>query len=423
MQTTHIRPFRGSLYKRRNGKYLSAGSEVNGIYYVEIPLPLSPRRRARICLHTADRTEAEARAYALAVSYSLIPPGRTGNFFCPMIRYCNTESTPHPALPSATHPYGPPPAVPHVRLSDVWFLFTQRYEVAMRSLKCYRHHLDSFLKWTGAAHADEVTRAMAEEYTKHIFCRKSTAPQDIGTLKRIWHTVWPACPNPWDTGLRLKPKARGGVFRYRRLSVEEAGAFMRNILHSLTDGHAQDRRRTISRQLLADLRDAVVFAWQYGMRIGSLAVLRWDDFKHDKDFFLHIPPKTKGVKPWPLEIPIMPSTHGVLVRRFTRFRGRPQGYLFPHFHHAYHRNVNGLAALVKRLMTGAGVMDDHRGRATMHSFRACFITQMDEAGAPSGITDSLTGHAPQNMHDMYSHASVQSKRDWLHKAIPPLPVP
>jgi len=149
-------------------------------------------------------------------------------------------------------------------------------------------------------------------------------------------------------------------------------------------------------------------------------MLKWEDFNPGKDFFLHIPPKTRGVKPWPLEIPIMPSTHRVLLRRFKGLGGRPTGFLFPHFHHAYIRNVNGLSALIKRLMVSAGVLDDHRGRATMHSFRACFITQMDEAGAPSGITDSLTGHAPQNMHDMYSHASVQSKRDWLTKAIPPL---
>ena len=414
MKPSYTRPFRGSLYKRRNGKYLSACSEAVGTYYVEIPLPLSPKRRARICLHTASRAEAEARAHALAVSARLGAHQAADGFFCPHFR-----------LPD-TGPPRPPVAAPRVRLADVWFLFTQRYEVALRSLKCYRQQLDSFLRWAAVAYADEVTRAMAEDYTKHVFLRKSTARQDIGTLRRIWQTVWPDCPNPWNTGLRLKPKERDGVFRYRRLSVDEARAFLRSIASGIACRRGRtneaDRRRTIDSWLLEDLRDAVIFAWQYGMRIGSLAVLRWDDFCPGKDFFLHVPPKTRGVKPWPLELPIMPSTHRVLVRRFACRRGRMSGYLFPHFHRAYHRNANGLAALVKRLMVGAGVMDDHRGRATMHSFRACFITQMDEAGAPSGITDSLTGHAPQNMHDMYSHASVQSKRDWLSRAIPHLPL-
>ena len=410
MHTIRIRPFKGSLYKRRNGKYLSAHSEASGIYYVEMPLPLSPKRRSRICLHTENRAEAETRAYALAVSSNQMPPHAVTRFLDACFRQ-------HPAPPP---PPPPPSTVPRVKLSDVWFLFTQRYEVARKSLTCYRHQLDSFIKWTDAAHADEVTRPMAEEYTKHIFSRKSTARQDIGTLKRIWHTVWPDCPNPWNTGLRLQPKARGGVFRYRRLTPEEATAFLSKIMRDITYRHTPDRRRTIDRNLLEDLRDAVIFAWQYGMRIGSLSMLKWDDFNPGKDFFLHIPPKTKGVKPWPLEIPIMPSTHRVLLRRFQGLGGKPGGFLFPHFHRAYHRNVNGLSALIKRLMISAGVVDDHRGRATMHSFRACFITQMDEAGTPSGITDSLTGHAPQNMHDMYSHASVQSKRDWLTKAIPPL---
>ena len=414
MNSIHLRSFKGSLYKRRNGKYLSADSEVNGIYYVEIPLPLSPKRRSRICLHTANRAEAEARAYALMASSALIPSHAPPPFFHAYFRQWNAYSLPTP-------PPAPSPAAPRVRLSDVWFLFTRRYEVAMKSLRCYRHQLDSFIRWAPATYADEVTRTMAEDYTKHVFSRKSTAPQDIGTLKRIWNTIWPDDPNPWNTGLRLKPKERGGVFRYRRLSVGEAGAFFGKIVHAIAHRHRPDRRRTIDPGLLIDLRDAVIFAWQYGMRIGSLAALKWEDFHPGKDFFLHIPPKTKGVKPWPLEIPIMPSTHRVLMRRFRGMGGRPAGFLFPHFHRAYDRNVNGLTALVKRLMTGAGIRDDHRGRATMHSFRACFITQMDEAGAPSGITDSLTGHAPQNMHDLYSHASVQAKRDWLTKAIPPLP--
>ena len=416
MKSIHVRPFRGSLYKRRNGKYLPADSTENGIYYMEIPQPLSPKRRARVCLHTANRSEAEARAYALAVSsaQAQVPPNAALEILAACFRQINA--------PAPEPPPAPPPATAHVKLSDVWFLFTQRYEVAMKSLTCYRHQLDAFLRWATVSYADEVTRTMAEEYTRLVFARKSTARQDVGTLKRIWHTVWPDSPNPWNTGLRLKPKERGGVFRYRRLSVEEAGAFVRHVSRDIERRALPDSRRTIDRKLLEDLRDAAIFAWQYGLRIGSLAVLNWEDFKPDKDFFLHVPPKTKGVKPWPLEIPVMPATHRVLVRRFGVTGGTPTGFLFPHLHRAYHRNVNGLTALVKRLMTGAGVMDDHRGRATMHSFRACFITQMDEAGVPSGITDSLTGHAPQNMHDMYSHASVQSKRDWLSKAIPPLPV-
>ncbi|MCL1920500.1 MAG: tyrosine-type recombinase/integrase [Kiritimatiellaeota bacterium] len=423
MKAISIRPFQGSLYKRRNGKYLSADSTADGIYYMEIPLPLSPKRRTRICLHTASRAEAEARAYALAASPARPPVSVMLAILNACFRQLNACAAAH--APAAAPPAAPTPAnspaPPRVRLSDVWFLFTQRYEAALKSLKCYRHQLDAFLRWSTAAYADEVTRPMAEEYIKHIFSRKSTAPQDISTLKRIWHTVWPDCSNPWNTGLRLKPKARDGVFRYRRLTVSEAGAFLMRITRCHKEENTLDRRRTINRLLLEDLRDAVAFAWQYGMRIGSLAALRWEDFNPARDFFLHIPPKTRGVKPWPLEIPIMPATHKILLRRFRGARGRPAGFLFPHLHHAYNRNANGLSALVKRLMVGAGVLDDHRGRATMHSFRACFITQMDEAGVPSGITDSLTGHAPQNMHDMYSHASVQSKRDWLNKAIPPLP--
>ena len=166
---TRPRPFKGSLYKRRNGRYIPAGSGESGIYYLEIPSAASPGGRVRVCLHTESRAEAEARAHALTASPAIIPPHTASHFACPYFWLANA------CPPPAPHP-APPPAIPRVMLADVWFLFTRRHEVAFKSLKCYRHQLDSFLKWTPATHTDEVTREMAEEYTRHIFHPKKGLP-------------------------------------------------------------------------------------------------------------------------------------------------------------------------------------------------------------------------------------------------------
>ena len=52
------------------------------------------------------------------------------------------------------------------------FNFYSNVHLPMPSLNT----IDSFLKWTAATRADEVTREMAEEYTRHIFYPKKGLP-------------------------------------------------------------------------------------------------------------------------------------------------------------------------------------------------------------------------------------------------------
>ncbi|MBR4172343.1 MAG: tyrosine-type recombinase/integrase [Kiritimatiellae bacterium] len=440
-----LTPTCGFLYKRVNGRYCSAASPKVGTFYYRFPLPSTPSGHVSVSLRTRNAEEASRRALVLTTSLPSLSVPNLAEAISILLRVIQSRAVhdtdvsrtavqspeiQHPALPESSHePH------PRVTLSDIWFLFTQKYQVASSSLRCYRQILRNFQNWTVVEYADEITRPLAEEYTRHLFATKISARTELNTLKRIWQTIWPDALNPWNTGLRLQPKERTGVFRYRRLSLEEARAFHHQLqrerdLRCAPDrgriircrpGDA-DRRRVIDAQLYDDLHDALFFAWNYGMRVGSLANLRWEDFntKLNTDFFLHIPPKTKGTKPWPLEIPYLPEIVTLLVSRMVRYSKPPTGWLFPCLHETYTYHPTRITSVVKRVMIAAGVRDDHRGRASMHSFRASFITRMDEAGCPSGITDSITGHAPQTMHDLYSHSCITVKRRWLIRAIPPL---
>ncbi|MBO4287003.1 MAG: tyrosine-type recombinase/integrase [Kiritimatiellae bacterium] len=448
--------FKGTLYKRARGRYLPASSKQEGRFYYQFPLQGAPRNQARVCLQTGDAVVAEERAMVLTGVGSPSAPMNLAEAIALLLRVIQTRyghddhalrPTPQPAVPARTEPepqhaddeiqekLDALPPCPRVPLTDLWFHFIQRYEIAKTSFTRYRQILRNFQNWTDAEFADQVTRPVAEAYIRHIFSRKVSARQELNTLKRIWHTIWPENTNPWDNGLRLLPKQRTGVTRYRRLTLEEARSFQRQLAQERDkrqlqdrDGDSRrnpdeaDRRRTIDADLYDDLHDALFFAWNYGMRIGSLASLRWEDFKleENRDYFLHVPPKTKGMKPWPLELPFLPEISTILLARMKRYAQRPSGWLFPTLHETYTYRMTRITAVVKRTMKAAGVFDDHRGRATMHSFRASFITRMDEAGCPSGVTDSVTGHAPQTMHDIYSHSSISAKRRWIIRAIPPL---
>ena len=359
-------------------------------------------------------------------------------------------------------------------LAGIWPEFTGRYEAAMASLATYRQKYEVFLKWVaerrheaeraapanegaggpqsgwrggGAAEIasmEDVTREVAEEYARFIFKRKATARKDIETLRRIWETMLPDQErNPWRIGLHLRPAQPERPCNYRPLTADEARRFVRAALRCAErageeggcgmhnarctmgedGGTRRDARYTGGREKFEDLADAAVFAWHYGMRIGSLAALDWRDLATwRRGWFCHVPPKTRYTKPWPLEIPVVAETRMVLERRAAgapaKRKAAVPAPLFPALAAEYGRSAANLSVCIKGVFRAAGIADTMKGRAQMHSFRASFITQMDEIGAPSGITDAITGHAPRSMHDMYSHPRPAALRRWLDRAIP-----
>ena len=60
-----MKPFKGTLYKRAKGRYLSASSKQDGRFYYQFPLHGVPRNQMRVCLQTEDAAVAEGRAMVL----------------------------------------------------------------------------------------------------------------------------------------------------------------------------------------------------------------------------------------------------------------------------------------------------------------------------------------------------------------------
>lgn len=306
-----------------------------------------------------------------------------------------------------------------VRLEDVWKIFSGRHEGARATMRRYRQEWHNFLSAHPELHFfDQVNRVVAEGWVRRLYREKISASSEIATLRRIWHALDPDGCNPWDTGLRLVRKRPERPLSYRRLTIAEARMLL-SVVERARDGRIKSR---LPAHFFEELADAIHFAWHYGMRIGSLASLKWEDFRpaFRRGFFYHVPPKTQVLKPWPLEIPVLPPIREILLRRRGEGQRLPRGWLFPEFHERYAKHPTKITSVVRILRLRAGIGDDPHGRASMHAFRATFVTRMDEVGAPAAVTDSITGHAPQSMHARYSRVGIATKRRWLLKALPPL---
>lgn len=410
-----LKPVVGTLYKRdRRGRFISAKASETGVFYLDIGLKTSDsRKRVRMSLRTRNPHEARLRADRIVWRTWQYAEEETARAFPGSGNSVHATALWNDDMNST-------------RLGDIWERFVKRYECRERSKQAYKTQYDRFLKWTKLAdtpehfrnpvYAGEVTREMCEAYQRHIFSVKSTAGKDIRCLARIWDTLWPDRQiNPWNTGLHLKAKAPPKAANYRAMSLEEEQSVRRAIATAIEETpkgrFASFGGRKVSHAFLTDLFDAILLAHYYGMRISDLANFDWKTLK--RDFFLFTPIKTSGSKPYALEIPLLPEVREMLQKR----RLHKAGPVFPELKKAYERSQPEMTLAIKQIFVAAGVRDDYRGRASMHSFRATFITNMDVAGILAGVTDSITGHAPKTVHNRYSHADREAKRRAIEKAI------
>ena len=273
--------------------------------------------------------------------------------------------------------------------------------LAVKSLSLYRQEFKNFCAWANMndiLFVEQVTPEVTEKYIRYSYSIRRAAPFEIQTLKRIWGMVFPHKDNPWNIKL----------YNLIRINTPKPMS------------HRPFTYREVNRlfeTFKPMYRYAMLFAYWYGMRIGSICTLNWRDFKNWKRTgkFLHVPIKTIRFKPNYLELPVVPQIESVLSRL-----EKTTDYLFPQLRERYFKYSSIISHDIKTTITKCKIRDTQLGIASAHSFRTTFITMMDEAGAPVYITDSITGHAPQDMHGLYSKPSVRAKRKWILKALKPV---
>lgn len=293
----------------------------------------------------------------------------------------------------------------HKFFREMWgeYVSLVRSSLSPRSLAHYKQEFTNFCRWAtmrDIVHSSQMDEQIAEEYIKYSYSIRRSAPFEISTLRRVWSVTLHNKPNPWSVK----------VFNLIRINTPTPEHHRPFTLREC---------RRIFKEAHGEYSHALRFAYWYGMRIGSCCNLKWIDFKGWKKTsrFVHLPPKTMRSKPVYLELPIVPEIEATLneVERVDDF-------LFPELHEKYLRCLPAICHDFKTIVKKCGIRNSLMGRASVHSFRSTFITRMDEAGAPVYITDSVTGHAPRDMHGLYSKPSALAKKRWILRALQPVAI-
>ena len=292
-----------------------------------------------------------------------------------------------------------------IPLSYVWNKYLSLIDglLAKKTLSMYYQEFKNFCSWAtmqDILFVQQVTVAVTEQYIRYSYSIRRAAPFEIQTLRRMWDMVFQNRDNPWRIKLfNLVRINTAKPMSHRPLTYRE----LIRLFESFSPMY----------------RDAMMFGYWYGMRIGSICTLSWTDFKYWRRSgrFVHLPLKTARYKPNYLELPIVPQIEEVLSRL-----DRSSDFLFPKLNELYLKGSNIISRTIRNFIDKSNIKDSMLGIASAHSFRTTFVTRMDEVGAPVYITDSITGHAPQDMHGLYSKPSVNAKRRWILKALKPIRV-
>ena len=333
-----LKPVCGSLFKRKGGKYLPVRSQIEAPFWFEFRLP-GDGRVCRVALRTTDPVVALLRADAIVLK---------SHQFAEEI-FLRGKLTPRPPVSGcgavaprgAVEPRSPRSLTvekvlePRVSLAKLWENVRTRYDARAKSLETYRQQTAKFAKYAVAAglhYADEVTRPFAEDYARWLFPRVTTADKHIGCLRREWQLLFPDAPaNPWNLSIRLQKKEKDHAMNYRALTCNEIRR-IRQALERLRHDKSllSGRAHMLDDALLSDMADAIVFCYHYGLRIGSVCVIRWEDFNLADKTWSHRPPKTSRAT-LGNDYPLLPEIEAILSRRRAEAGDHPRGPLFPAF--------------------------------------------------------------------------------------------
>lgn len=322
-----------------------------------------------------------------------------------------------------------------VLVESLFDTYIARHPALSRNTRLhYRQEFRNMIKWLSANHPEcttvgSITPKIGEEFIRFDYATKKSACFEIASLRRIWNEVVPSLKNPWEHRLHLVTHQTEKCRSHRSLTpceLKRVVAAIQSRIDSVSSPSHKPYKHELTVGFLKELKESIAFGHYYGMRMGSIALLKWSDFKSfaRRSSFLHVPPKTAYRNPRPLDLPYLDDIKSILTSRKPAniAKAYKDGErVFPLLSARYEKCPSSISMIFRKFVKKAKVRDSELGIASMHSLRTTFVSCMDGVSAPVYLTDSITGHATKGMHAVYSKPSPKAKRKWILKAISPFP--
>jgi integrase len=288
----------------------------------------------------------------------------------------------------------------------------KRKSVSDRTYTDYKNLWEKFIEWIKKEYPqvhylNEITQNIAEEYLVSEW-NKGISERTYNERIKKFRAMFTALSK--KAGLRMNVWSSVDKMTERTISKRPlTSSQIRELLRVAED----------------EMRILFLIGLYTGLRRGDAATLKWEEINLKKNTITRLPGKIKASMK-NLEIPIHLELLAFLNFLKNNLDPETSGeYVLPQISKIYLKDSSKLNRMIQKTFIKAGiettVKREGAKRKTavygFHSFRHSFVSMCAEGNTPMHVVMELVGHNSKAVHQVYQHASDESKR----KAIEMLP--
>ncbi len=300
--------------------------------------------------------------------------------------------------------------VASIPVTDLFTLFKDapnREPVGERTLEAYRGQFNNLCTWLkkhqpGVTNARDISQGIADQYFEFRKASKSsnTVNKDLNLFSQAWRILskrYGLDYNPWTeehiARLKLNPNRR------RNLSQEEIASILK----------------------IATLeqRAAIEIALYAAFRLGDIVRMTWDNVDLEKRWITKVQHKTGRIASVPIAKPLQET-----LEAWRKEVPEDEPHVFPGFYKRLKDDgdTENISESFSRLFRRAGITTSEKingrmtPRATFHSLRHTFVTNLMLAGVNPLLVKEAAGHSVMATTAGYTHIGEDALRSALDRA-------
>ncbi len=272
-----------------------------------------------------------------------------------------------------------------VKLSDMFDIALKYKLLSHTDKKIWNKFLE--LIQSKCTYASDVTPHVALQFMQEYYGRGKAKPKTHNNIKTILNKIFKLCLI--DAKLKESPfvnilnRTLDEVEHYRNFSQQEIDS----ILNEST-GYVYT---------------ACLIARWTGLRFSDVAQLQWEDIDFADKSMTVKPNKTARFNR-AVYIPLLPPLRDHLLFLFVKDK---KGSILESFGYTNYKRFN---RAFNTILEKKKIVSTPEGKASFHSWRASFITWLEEQDVSRKIIKGIVGHRSDDILELYSHDKISAQK-------------